>query len=68
MNYAVVPSLGFSLLLLASGLVAQAVPAAAAKNPRELGKVAWLRDYHKAVAKSRTANRPIFLFFQEVPG
>ena len=68
MNHASVPLLGASILLLVCGLVAQAVPAAAAKNPRELGKVAWLRDYHEAVARSRTANRPIFLFFQEVPG
>ncbi len=68
MSCAPVLLVGASILLLASGLVAQAVPAAAAKNPRELGKVAWLRDHDKAVAKSRKAKRPIFLFFQEVPG
>lgn len=68
MSCAPVLLVGASILLLASGLMAQAVPAAAAKNPRELGKVAWLRDHDKAVAQSRKAKRPIFLFFQEVPG
>ncbi len=65
MNQALVPIVGASILLLASGLVAQA---AAAKNPKELGRVSWLRDHAEAVAKSRKINKPIFLLFQEVPG
>ncbi len=68
MNNALILRVGAGILLLVSGLVAQAVPAAAAKNPRELGKVAWLRDYHKAMARSKKINKPVFLLFQEVPG
>lgn len=37
-------------------------------NPIELGKVAWLRDYDKAVLKAANTDKPIFLLFQEVPG
>ena len=37
-------------------------------NPLELGKVNWLRDYDKAVKKSKGQNKPIFILFQEVPG
>lgn len=34
----------------------------------ELGKVTWYRDYDQAITKSKTTNKPILLFFQEVPG
>lgn len=34
----------------------------------ELGKVTWLRDYDQALAESKNTNKPILLFFQEVPG
>ncbi len=37
-------------------------------NPIELGKVHWNRDYQKAIDLSMSSNKPIFLFFQEVPG
>lgn len=38
------------------------------KDTIELGKVAWLRDYDKAVQLSKENNKPIFILFQEVPG
>ena len=34
----------------------------------ELGKIAWYRDYDQALAESTRLNKPIFLFFQEIPG
>ncbi len=37
-------------------------------NPKELGKVNWLRNFEKGIAKSATENKPVFLLFQEVPG
>ena len=37
-------------------------------QPIELGKVAWLRDYEQALLESKKGNKPILLFFQEVPG
>lgn len=39
------------------------------KNPNiALGKVTWLRDYDEALKKSRATAKPVFLFFQEIPG
>ncbi|MCG8419585.1 MAG: thioredoxin family protein [Proteobacteria bacterium] len=37
-------------------------------NPKELGWVAWGRDYDRAAALSARTGKPIFLLFQEVPG
>lgn len=34
----------------------------------ELGKVSWLRDYNEALNQSELTNKPILLFFQEIPG
>lgn len=39
-----------------------------AKQPKELGKVQWLRDIKQATTQSANENKPIFLLFQEVPG
>ena len=39
-----------------------------AKNPTEVGTVSWRRDYNAALADSKKSGKPIFLFFQEVPG
>ncbi len=39
------------------------------KNQRiELGKVSWLRDYKTALSESKLKNKPVLLFFQEIPG
>jgi hypothetical protein len=35
---------------------------------RELGDVAWLRDYDRALALAAEQGKPILLLFQEVPG
>ena len=37
-------------------------------NPIEVGHVNWSRDYQGAVRASRQSGKPVFLFFQEVPG
>ncbi len=34
----------------------------------ELGKVKWLRDYNKALEESKLEDKPVLLFFQEIPG
>ncbi|MBY0462993.1 MAG: thioredoxin family protein [Alphaproteobacteria bacterium] len=34
----------------------------------ELGKVSWLRDYEEALGQSQLTNKPVLLFFQEIPG
>ena len=34
----------------------------------ELGKVTWLRDYKEALGQSQLTNKPVLLFFQEIPG
>jgi hypothetical protein len=38
------------------------------ESPVELGQVAWQRDLDRALADSKQSGRPVFLFFQEVPG
>ena len=42
--------------------------APAQDNPIEVGDVKWKRDYQEALDTSRASGKPIFLFFQEVPG
>ena len=37
-------------------------------QPIELGKVKWLRDYDTALAESKVQDKPVLLFFQEIPG
>lgn len=34
----------------------------------ELGKVTWLRDYNTALKLSKLQEKPVLLFFQEIPG
>lgn len=67
----------YLLLILLVGLLA--MPAAAdeeatkdaakkAAPPPELGRVAWIRDHDAGFAEARRTEKPVFLFFQEVPG
>ncbi len=46
----------------------RAEAAATQDNPVEVGDVNWTRDYQAALNRSRESGKPIFLFFQEVPG
>ncbi|SHJ97311.1 hypothetical protein SAMN02745181_2914 [Rubritalea squalenifaciens DSM 18772] len=53
--------LGFSILLSSCS--------AESKNfAQETGPAAFLRDFDQAAALSKKTNKPIFAFFQEVPG
>jgi hypothetical protein len=38
------------------------------REHRELGEVAWLRDYDRGLALAAEQGKPVFLLFQEVPG
>lgn len=51
-------------------LVSQAscAPDGETKNPVEVGKVKWERDYEAALVSAKKSGKPIFLLFQEVPG
>lgn len=57
----------FLTLLFCSG-TGQLSGAPAQNNPVEVGDVHWVRDYDGALQASRRSGKPIFLFFQEVPG
>lgn len=37
-------------------------------NPIEVGHVGWGRDLDAALRQSRQTGKPVFLFFQEIPG
>ncbi len=55
--------------ILTLTLLLALLPAAhAAKNPIEVGAVTWLRDFDGALAASAALQKPVFAFFQEVPG
>ena len=54
----------FLVFLCHSWLVAASIQ----DNPIEVGHVNWSRDYLGALQASRRSGKPIFLFFQEVPG
>lgn len=41
---------------------------AEAKNPVEVGKVKWLRDYEAALAQAKKSKKPVAILFQEAPG
>lgn len=52
------------LLTILSAFISPSVD----KNPVELGKVNWIRNYDQALALSAELDKPIFILFQEVPG
>ncbi|MEO8616310.1 MAG: VPGUxxT family thioredoxin-like (seleno)protein, type 2 [Luteolibacter sp.] len=47
---------------------ARCQPKSSTSNPVAVGTVAWGRDYGTALASAKTAGKPVFLLFQEVPG
>jgi len=56
------------ILAFITPAAAQNIHSTPSNNPAELGKVNWLRDYDKAIAKAEIENKPVFILFQEVPG
>ncbi len=55
-------------LLLPLLLFAVLPAAPAAGNPIEVGSVNWLRDFDGPLSASAATGKPVFAFFQEVPG
>jgi len=68
MNKILLLGIGLILYTFSPTLSAQQIQETPKQNPVELGKVNWLRDYNKAVAKAQESNLPILVLFQEVPG
>lgn len=58
----------FTCSAVVFALTATSAAAVPRDNPRELGRVAWQRDFEKSLAESGASGKPIFLLFQEVPG
>jgi len=58
----------FLALLFSIAQLCQAQNAQQIKQSEELGQVNWHRDFNEALSLSQKENKPIFLFFQEVPG
>jgi hypothetical protein len=60
------------LALLATGALPTDEPQAdapgEARQPVELGLVAWQRDLDAGLALAAAADKPVLLLFQEVPG
>lgn len=56
------------ILLLLLSLCTISCNAAPATTPLEIGTVKYLRDFDEASALSKKSGKPIFAFFQEVPG
>ncbi len=55
--------------LVAASSCAQAKSTSAKKLKQpEIGSVKWKRDFENALAQSKKSGKPIFAFFQEVPG
>lgn len=40
----------------------------AVDQAEELGRVRWRRDHDAAFGEARSANKPLLLLFQEIPG
>ena len=60
-------------LLLACLCLGSVTPASAGdsdvdKNPAELGRVHWLRDFDSAQKEAASSKKPMLLLFQEIPG
>ena len=49
-------------------LVMNACASTANGAPRELGDVAWLRNFDRAQAEAKASGKPILILFDEVPG
>ncbi len=56
------------LAMLVFSLAAFAEPPAESEPRPELGKVQWIRDHDAGFKQAKKLGKPVFLFFQEVPG
>ncbi len=60
--------IGFNILSAEESSPAPDVLQQKSENPVELGHVNWLRNFDEAKAKAVKENKPLLVFFQEVPG
>ncbi len=60
--------IGFNILSAEENVSGFDVIQQNSENPIELGHVNWLRNYNVAKAKAIKENKPLLIFFQEVPG
>jgi hypothetical protein len=65
-SLALAASISVTSVLLVSQ--ASCKPHGETKNPVEVGKVRWERDYEAAMASAKQSGKPVFMLFQEVPG
>ena len=58
------------ILLLGSAIliVSNSESTAESRQPKEAGRVSWIRDYEKGRQLASTADKPMLLLFQEIPG
>lgn len=56
------------ILIIFQFSFAQSIETKLIKQSEELGQVNWIRNYDEALLQSEKQKKPIFLFFQEVPG
>jgi hypothetical protein len=59
---------GRAVLIVTLAAAANLAPFWGDAAPREIGAVDWERDFDAALARSKALGRPVFAFFQEVPG
>jgi hypothetical protein len=62
------PKIVTLLALAVEVVLISPVLAGPAKYPVEVGPVEWQRDFESALADSKRSGKPVFAFFQEVPG
>lgn len=60
--------LAIRLLLLSSLACIQCNAETKEAYPVEVGPIKWERDFDKATERAAKEDKPIFAFFQEVPG
>ncbi len=60
--------IGAAIVAAACAIAASTLAADGGDPPPELGRVRWQRDFDAALSASARSSKPLFLFFQEVPG
>lgn len=58
----------FTSVAMAMALGVSITGVAEEPEARELGNVAWQRDFESAKKDSSNSGKPLLMFFQEVPG
>ena len=66
-NLVILSSIGLCTVFVMF-FAASNVSADPSKYPVEAGPANFLRDHDEAIKKSKESGKPVFAFFQEVPG